>query len=153
MPERPIHCRKQTRGITAHNYTARNKTVMYIRVATVPVIIIVKMKTRSTPRAQTPAAHNLSKVKQSSYAWNSLPQKCSLVYVGSVTNTWKTIHVVSHKVPNRPTHKQTNKRTDWKYDLRRSAEVTNVETLNIADSTSDPPTALKENWWFWIRLY
>ena len=70
--------------------------------------------TRSTQKAQRSTAHNFSNVKQSSYAWNYLPQyiPCSKNFLVGPTlkMSWHSAHAFSRNVANK--HTQTDKQTD-----------------------------------------
>ena len=85
-------------------------------------------RTKSIARAQTSAALNLRNVKQSSQAYNSIPQnvlECSLLHVGAILKTLlRSVEEFSIMLPT------ANRRTDWQAEIKtlsfRSAEVTGV---------------------------
>ena len=86
------------------------------------VIEIILLKRRHRP--------NLRNMKQSSIAWNSLPQnvqECSEFHFGSILEmSWKSVYVFSRNVASRQTNKQTNKQTK----RQNLAHLQNI-TINI----------------------
>ena len=111
--------------------------------------------TRSTPRAQTSAAHNLRNMKHSSQAWNNLPQnvpECSISNLSwkfhhnplmrftmmllTDTNCWHT-----YRQTRRQTDGQTDRQTDhhWHHNRTRSLIQTDERIVNLIDRSYSEP--------------